>query len=127
MYKHIIHGEQLVYVDLPGVWSSKFYGLSDNLVDSSNSSDRLNQTVLSKSLLPSQAPEYNRNTRKPLRRKNQIRLLVNYQSIKKEIADKVVGIDEYKPIFGKESWLNPDNNSSEIFPENYKIYRKKKI
>lgn len=35
-------------------------------------------------------------------------------------------INEHQPdiVFGNESWLTPDINSSEVFPENYKIYTK---
>lgn len=35
-------------------------------------------------------------------------------------------INEHQPdiVFGNESWLTPDINSSEVFPENYTIFRK---
>ena len=44
-------------------------------------------------------------------------LVVNCRSIKNKIADITVVINEHKP----------DINNSEIFPENYKIYRKGRV
>ena len=56
-------------------------------------------------------------------------LAVNCQSIKNKVADIAAIVDQYKPdiILGNESWLYPDIESSEIFPDNYNIYRKDRI
>lgn len=56
-------------------------------------------------------------------------LAVNCQSIKNKVADIAAIVDQYKPdiILGNESWLYPDIKSSEIFPDNYNIYRKDRI
>ena len=53
-------------------------------------------------------------------------MVVNCRSVRNKIADLAVVINEYKPdiVLGNESWLKSDINSSEIFPENYKVYRK---
>ena len=50
-------------------------------------------------------------------------------SIKNKVADTTAIVDQYKPdiILGNESWLYPDIKSSEIFPDNYNIYRKDRI
>jgi len=59
-------------------------------------------------------------------RRNLKCLVVNCRSIINKIADIAVVINEHQPdiVFGNESWLTPDINSSKVFPENYKIYRK---
>ena len=56
-------------------------------------------------------------------------LAVNCQSIKNKVADIAAIVDQCKPdiILGNESWLYPDIESSEIFPDNYNIYRKDRI
>ena len=50
-------------------------------------------------------------------------------SIKNKVADITAIVDQYKPdiILGNESWLYPNIKSSEIFPDNYNIYRKDRI
>ena len=53
-------------------------------------------------------------------------MTINCRSVKNKIADIAAVIDQYRPdiIFGTESWLNSNIESSEIFPDGYKIYRK---
>ena len=53
-------------------------------------------------------------------------ILTNCQSVRSKAGDIEVLIDSVKPDFicGTESWLDPDVNSSEIFPDNHSIFRK---
>lgn len=50
----------------------------------------------------------------------------NFRSVKNKKADIAAVIDEHKPDISlcNEFWLNPDIESKEIFPENYKILRR---
>ena len=54
---------------------------------------------------------------------------INCRSVKNKTADIAAVIDEHKPdiILCNEFWLNPDIESKEIFPENYKIVRKDRV
>ena len=58
---------------------------------------------------------------KPLRA-----IIVNCQSVKNKKAQLHALINGSAPdiVFGTESWLTPDISNSEIFPENYTVYRK---
>jgi len=53
----------------------------------------------------------------------------NFRSVKNKKADIAAVIDEHKPDISRcnEFWLNPDIESKEIFPENYKILRKDRV
>ncbi|XP_030841013.1 uncharacterized protein LOC115923809 [Strongylocentrotus purpuratus] len=53
-------------------------------------------------------------------------ILTNCQSVRSKAGDIEVLIDSVKPDFicGTESWLDPDVNSSEIFPDYHSIFRK---
>ncbi|XP_072018340.1 uncharacterized protein [Amphiura filiformis] len=53
-------------------------------------------------------------------------LLINFQSIKNKNADFEQLIHHHQPdiIQGTETWLNKDISSSEMFPENYHVYRR---
>ena len=53
-------------------------------------------------------------------------LIVNFQSIKNKKAEVNNIIAQYSPavIIGTETWLNGNILSSEIFPQNYNIFRK---
>lgn len=53
-------------------------------------------------------------------------LLINCRSLKNKVADLASIINEHQPdiILGNESWLNPDIASSEIFPDDYNVFRK---
>lgn len=52
-------------------------------------------------------------------------LTINFQSITGKIPSLLHLLDSAKPdiIFGTETWLSPDIHSSEIFPQNYSVYR----
>jgi exonuclease III len=49
--------------------------------------------------------------------------------LKNKVADLAAIMSEYQPdiVIGNESWLNPNIASSEIFPENYNVFRKDRI
>ena len=48
---------------------------------------------------------------------------------KQMVADIAAVTDEHKPdeILGNESWLNSEITSSEIFPEDYTVFRKNRV
>lgn len=56
-------------------------------------------------------------------------LVINCWSLKNKIADIAAAIDEHKPdvILGNESWLNSEITSSEIFPDDYTVFRKDRV
>lgn len=76
---------------------------------------------------PNKSPH---NNPKQLRKKTNQRLVIlniNCQSIKTKMPELHQVINQVKPdiIVGTESWLNPEINNSEIFPNNmFSIYRK---
>ena len=56
-------------------------------------------------------------------------LVINCRSLKNRVADLAAIMSEYQPdiVIGNESWLNQNIASSEIFPENYNVFRKDRI
>jgi hypothetical protein len=52
--------------------------------------------------------------------------VVNFQSAKNKKAEicNLIDSTDADVIIGTETWMRPEVNSAEIFPENYKIYRK---
>ena len=52
--------------------------------------------------------------------------MINFRSLKDKVADLAATIDEHKPdvVLGNESWLTPDIANSEIFPNDYNVFRK---
>ena len=107
-------------------FSDSFFDSSIDSLNSPNVFEPLNKTTLVESLSPGRVPVHNRNKEKLPRRSNLTCLVVNCRSVRNKIADLAVVINEYKPdiVLGNESWLMSDINSSEIFPESYKVYRK---
>ena len=107
-------------------FSDSFFDSSIHSLNSPNVFEPLNQTTLVESLSPGRVPVHNRNKEKLPRRSNLTCLVVNCRSVRNKIADLAVVINEHKPAFvlGNESWLKSNINSREIFPENYRVYRK---
>jgi hypothetical protein len=71
----------------------------------------------------------NQNTNKKRTQPKQAKLtclLINCRSLKNKVADLASTINEYKPdvVLGNESWLTPDIGNSEIFPNDYNVFRK---
>ena len=104
--------------------SDSFFDSSMNSFNSSNYFEPLAASL--ESPAPSQFHPQDKSKGKPARRGQLKCLVVNCRSVKNKIADITAVINEYKPdiVFGNESWLKPDIKNSEIFPDNYRIYRK---
>ena len=77
---------------------------------------------LSKTKLPKKFWE--KQNQKKLARKSL--KVANFQSIKNKAPDPAVCLETHNPdiIIGSESWLNPNIQNSEIFPDNFTVIRK---
>ena len=53
-------------------------------------------------------------------------LNINFQSIKRKqhIVNNIIESSKPDIVIGTETWLKPNINNNEVFPENYNIYRK---
>ena len=56
-------------------------------------------------------------------------LNINFQSIKRKqhIVNNIIESSKPDIVIGIETWLKPNINNNEVFPENYNIYRKDRI
>ena len=56
-------------------------------------------------------------------------MVANFQSIKNKAPDLAACVETHNPdiIIGSESWLNPNIQNSEIFPDNFTVVRKDRM
>jgi len=107
-------------------FSESFFNDSIDSLASSNSFEPLQEASITNSTISHNVRVNFNNKQEPRSKVTKCKLTclaVNCQSIRNKVAD------QYKPdiILGNESWLSPDIKSSEIFPDNYNIYRKDRI
>ena len=133
---HCIVCNQPNYSDVPfdlyGLsTSNRFSELSEQINLDNQTSDSLSDSpnLRYKKPIHSSTPKKENNTRKILNDKRDIPLRIlniNFQSLKNKLPLLINTIDTMKPdiIIGTETWLNPSIKDSEIFPQNFKIFRK---
>ena len=108
-------------------FSDSFFQPNNSPIKCTNQFDALlDHNLLTKTNSSHPKPKNTRKARKSPKRRHLKVLVVNFQSVKNKKASIDAMILNEKPdiIIGSETWLNPEINSSEIFPDNYSVIRK---